>query len=75
MSIEGVIGYFYWLSFWFTKDGRDYLFRPPAEDISKWTAFKCRLSGHKCGVVWYTSTGLEPDMHCKNCYDDLDEPL
>jgi hypothetical protein len=31
----------------------------------------CRMNGHKCGVVWYNVGGDEPDMHCKNCGDDL----
>ena len=30
----------------------------------------CRLRGHKCGV-WWNSHNLEPDMHCRNCGDDL----
>jgi hypothetical protein len=32
--------------------------------------FFCRLKGHE-GVLWYNLNGLEPDMHCKNCGDDL----
>ncbi len=36
-----------------------------------WTNFICRIKGHPCGVVYYNSTGLEPDMHCKNCGEDL----
>jgi len=31
----------------------------------------CRINGHKCGVIWYNSHWLEPDMRCKNCHDDL----
>lgn len=31
----------------------------------------CRIKGHSCGVVWFNSSGLEPDMHCKNCGDNL----
>ena len=31
--------------------------------------FFCRLKGH--GPVWWYSHGLEPDMHCKDCGDDL----
>ena len=33
--------------------------------------FRCRARGHKCGVWWYTSNGYEPDMHCKDCGDNL----
>jgi len=31
----------------------------------------CRRKGHPCGVVWYNPGGLEPDMHCRNCGDNL----
>ena len=31
----------------------------------------CRWQSHKCGVIWYNIGGIEPDMHCKNCGDDL----
>ena len=34
-------------------------------------ALICRYKGHPYGVVWYNPNGLEPDMHCKNCGDDL----
>jgi len=30
----------------------------------------CRLRGHPNGVVWY-SNGMEPDMSCKDCGDEL----
>lgn len=33
--------------------------------------FLCRARGHPFGVWWYNPNGLEPDMHCKNCGDDL----
>ena len=35
-----------------------------------WTKFWCRFRGHPAGVVWFTQ-GYEPDMHCKNCGDDI----
>jgi len=44
-----------------------YLFEKPFT-IRK---FFCRLGGHKCGVWFYNPNGLEPDMHCMNCDDDL----
>ena len=44
-----------------------YLFQKP---ISL-RAIVCRAKGHPCGVWWYNVNGLEPDMHCKNCGDDL----
>jgi hypothetical protein len=31
----------------------------------------CRLRGHPPGVRWYNPHGLEPDMHCQGCGDDL----
>src|SRR3989304_4965642 len=31
----------------------------------------CRYRGHPAGVWWYNTGGLEPNMHCKNCGDDL----
>jgi hypothetical protein len=47
-----------------------YLFSKPAKGINLWTAFWCRLKGHQCGPIWY-SHGLEPDMRCKNCNDEI----
>lgn len=35
-----------------------------------WTALFCRMRSHPDGVVWY-SQGLEPDMTCRNCGDNL----
>ncbi len=31
----------------------------------------CRITNHKCGIVWYNPNGFEPDMHCKRCGDNL----
>ena len=47
-----------------------YLLKAPAEEISLWTAFWCRYNGH-AAVVFYNPGGMEPDMHCSKCYDDL----
>ena len=55
---------------WFTLDWWEFLLGKPADEISRWTAVWCRARGHPYGVVWY-NMGAEPDMHCKNCYDDL----
>jgi hypothetical protein len=30
----------------------------------------CRVTGHRCGVIW-NSSGLEPDMRCRCCGEDL----
>lgn len=49
-----------------------YLLEPSNSDyVSKWEVIKCRAAGHKCGVIWYNSNALEPDMHCRNCGDNL----
>ena len=55
---------------WITLDWWKYLLEPPAPDISHWTAFWCRAKGH-AGVIFYNPWEMEPDMHCKNCHDDL----
>lgn len=55
---------------WFTKDWWQYLLIKN-KDTSRLTTFICRIKGHPYGVIWYNANGLEPDMHCKNCYDDL----
>jgi len=34
-------------------------------------AIFCRMGQHKAGVWWFNMGGFEPDMHCKNCGDDL----
>jgi len=31
----------------------------------------CRWRGHPAGVQWYNPGGMEPDMTCKECGDDL----
>jgi hypothetical protein len=33
--------------------------------------FWCRLRGHPYNVIWFTNYDYEPDMRCKNCYEDL----
>lgn len=34
------------------------------------TTVICRFNRHPCGPIWYCY-GDEPDMHCRNCGDDL----
>ena len=59
------------LSFWITPGWYKYLFAKRASrDISWLVVLKCRIRGHH-GVVWYNASGLEPDMTCKVCGDDL----
>jgi len=59
------------ITVWFTKSWWKMLLEKPAEDVNRWISFWCRAKGHKCGVVYYNACGTEPDMHCKNCGDDL----
>lgn len=53
--------------YWFTLEWWKYLLAKPRS----WTAFWCRMKGHPEGTVWFNPGALEPDMHCKNCGDDL----
>lgn len=52
---------------WFTFMWWKYLFKDCKSPIQ----FLCRINNHKCGVVWYNLYGNEPDMHCRNCGEDL----
>lgn len=52
-------------------DWGKYLFSTPAEESNWVKSIVCRNKGHQCGVIYYNVNGLEPDMRCKNCYDDL----
>ena len=56
---------------WFTIDWWGYLFSERHGDIGAIRTAICRAKGHRCGVWWYNLGGLEPDMRCKNCHDDL----
>lgn len=46
-----------------------------AEQVSRAAAYlfrcQCRARSHPYGVVWYNVGGLEPDMHCNGCGEDL----
>jgi hypothetical protein len=56
---------------WFTINWWKYLLEKKSEDVSWLEVIICRSKGHKCGVIWYNPGGLEPDMTCINCGDDL----
>lgn len=57
---------------WFDKYWYKYLFAKRRYNDIPWVEIIiCRLRNHPAGVVWYNPNGLEPDMHCKNCGDDL----
>ena len=57
-----------WLDIWWYR----YLFsKRSCKDVSWFTVILCRIRNHPCGVVWYNINGLEPDMCCKICGDNL----
>jgi hypothetical protein len=58
---------------WFTRSWWEYLLEKPKDPryCSWYERIKCRMGGHKCGVWWHNLGGMEPDMHCKDCGDDL----
>jgi hypothetical protein len=58
---------------WLTLTWWKYLFerRSKYSDVSIIKTAICRARNHPAGVWWYNPSGLEPDMHCKNCGDDL----
>jgi hypothetical protein len=35
------------------------------------TMILCRIRRHPYDAVWYNPSGLEPDMRCKNCREDI----
>lgn len=48
-----------------------YMFEKKSPDVNWFTVVCCRIKGHPNGVVWYNFNGLEPDMTCKGCGDNL----
>lgn len=52
---------------WFTLTWWKYLF----SGCTGIRNLMCRMRGHQYGVVWFNMSGLEPDMRCKNCGEDL----
>jgi hypothetical protein len=61
------------MSKWFSVGWWKYLFSPPYSYYQhlNWQMFICRAKGHPNGTVWYNPGGLEPDMRCKDCGEDL----
>jgi hypothetical protein len=55
------------ISRYFTKTWWQYYFAKPFN----LRALICRIRNHPYGVVWYTLSDIEPDMHCVNCGDNL----
>ena len=59
---------------WFKIGWWKYLLEPQKgwyNKTNRFIVFLCRAKGHPCGVWWYNTSALEPDMKCKNCGDDL----
>lgn len=56
-----------WFSIWWWK----YLLEKKNNEVGWIRTIICRARNHPCGVWWYNPNGFEPDMHCKNCNDDL----
>ena len=57
---------------WFTREWWRYLLAPRSWWGEPWLrVLWCRMRGHRSGVVWFNPGGLEPDMHCRGCGDDL----
>lgn len=55
------------ISKWLDPSWYRYIFKPWKGLRVMW----CRMRGHPCGVVWFNPGGLEPDMTCLNCEEDL----
>ena len=58
---------------WFNRGWYQYLrMRTPySKDVPRWAHLWCRIRNHPHGVVYYNPSGLEPDMRCKDCGEDL----
>lgn len=56
---------------WLTLDWYKYVFKPKNEDFSWRETLNCRINGHQKGVAWYNVSGLEPDMSCNGCGDNI----
>jgi hypothetical protein len=65
----------FYKEWWWRVVGRiqclPYFLSRPADDVSRWQAFWCRWRSHPHGVIYYNPNGYEPNMHCKDCGDDL----
>jgi hypothetical protein len=52
---------------WFSKAFWRYLLK----DCKSWEMFWCRAGGHKPGPTWFNPGGVEPDMHCRGCGENI----
>lgn len=60
--------------FWLTVGWWKYIFQPVGADEGfkfRLRVYLCRWRGHPYGVIFYNPSGLESDMTCRNCGDDL----
>jgi len=58
---------------WLSIEWWKYLFAPrnSNSDLGRIRTAICRVRNHPAGVWWYNPGGIEPNMHCRNCGDDL----
>lgn len=65
--------YFSWYSYLFSNLvfiwNEEYYFKHKIQSII--TIILCRIKGHPNGPTWYNASGLEPDMSCIDCGDEL----
>lgn len=60
------------VTFYAMAEFKRYLLHKPRPKGTSWPRLIiCRWRGHKDGVIWYNMNSIEPDMHCRNCDDDL----
>ncbi len=56
---------------WLTFGWYSYLFHKYKDKNPTMKMIICRAFMHKAGPVWYNLSGLEPNMNCKNCGENL----
>ena len=58
---------------WFDKYWYQYLFAKfDDRKYCPWyTHLWCRMNGHPFGPWYFNANGFEPDMHCKECGDEI----
>ena len=58
---------------YFTLAWYQYLFSKPDDSgYCNWIRrLICRAKGHPCGPWYYNPGGLEPDMTCQDCGDEI----
>lgn len=60
---------------WWSVDWYAYLLAPRHDSSISWrTVMRCRARGHRglgAGPIWQNLAGLEPNMRCRTCDDDL----